>query len=328
MTNNFFTARNLKKFYPLRAGPLRKAGGWVRAVDGVDVTFHRGEILGLVGESGCGKSTLARALLGLETPTEGEILFDGKRMSGFSSREWKEFRRRVQPIFQDPFGSLNPRMRIGEIVAEPLLVHRLSRGGELQRQAGMLLEQVGLEASAFRRYPHEFSGGQRQRIGIARALATKPEVLICDEPVSSLDLSVQAQVLNVLLRLQRQYRLTYLLITHDLSLLEALAERVMVMYLGKIVEIAPTQILFSTPAHPYTQMLLEAVPRFGKPRPTREAWEKGEIPSAARIPSGCRFRTRCPYAEKRCEEEEPILTPHPPRPPSQIAACHFSSKLE
>ena len=255
----------MRKHFPLRGGFLRQAGS-VSAVDGVDLVLHRKEVLALVGESGSGKSTLARMLLGLEKPTEGELLFEGKRLADYSSQDWKAFRKGVQPVFQDPFGSLNPRMRIGDIIAEPLWIHRLAKGREAKRRVEALLDQVGLDPAFFNRYPHEFSGGQRQRIGIARALATDPQLLILDEPVSSLDLSIQAQILNLLLKLKESRGLTYLFITHDLSLVEILADRVMVMVAGKIVEVAPTETLFSTPAHPYTKKLLEAVPRFGKPR--------------------------------------------------------------
>ena len=255
----------MRKRFPLRGGFLRQAGS-VSAVDGVDLVLHRKEVLALVGESGSGKSTLARMLLGLEMPTEGELFFEGKRLADYSSQDWKTFRKRVQPVFQDPFGSLNPRMRIGDIIAEPLLIHRLAKGREAKRRVEALLDQVGLDPAFFGRYPHEFSGGQRQRIGIARALATDPQLLILDEPVSSLDLSIQAQILNLLLRLKESRGLTYLFITHDLSLVEILADRVMVMYQGKIVEEAPTETLFSNPTHSYTRKLLEAVPRFGKPK--------------------------------------------------------------
>jgi peptide/nickel transport system ATP-binding protein len=281
--------------------------GTVHAVDGVSLTLHRGEALGLVGESGSGKSTLARTVIRLEAPTHGRVIFDGIDLSRLSSRQLRPIRRRVQMVFQDPYASLNPRMKIGDIVAEPLIVHeRLSRR-EAQRQAAELLERVGLPAGCADRYPHEFSGGQRQRVGIARALAVRPDLIVADEPVSALDVSIRAQLLNLLKDLQRDFGLTYLFISHDLGVVRYVCDHVAVMYLGQVVEQGDCESVFASPRHPYTQALISAIPI---PEPAVERYREvalldEEMPSPLAPPSGCRFHTRCPNAEPRCRAEAP-----------------------
>jgi peptide/nickel transport system ATP-binding protein len=281
--------------------------GTVHAVDGVSLTLHRGEALGLVGESGSGKSTLARTVIRLEAPTHGRVIFDGTDLSRLSSRQLRPIRRRVQMVFQDPYASLNPRMKIGDIVAEPLIVHeRLSRR-EAQRQAAELLERVGLPAGCADRYPHEFSGGQRQRVGIARALAVRPDLIVADEPVSALDVSIRAQLLNLLKDLQRDFGLTYLFISHDLGVVRYVCDHVAVMYLGQVVEQGDCESVFASPRHPYTQALISAIPI---PEPAVERYREvalldEEMPSPLAPPSGCRFHTRCPNAEPRCRAEAP-----------------------
>jgi oligopeptide/dipeptide ABC transporter ATP-binding protein len=281
----------LVKHYPLRPGLLSKRGGAVRAVDGVSFAIGRGETLGLVGESGCGKSTVARMVLRLEKPTAGRVFFDGTDFLSLKSGALRAKRRELQIVFQDPMGSLNPRMTVGEILAEPLRVHRVASGRELDARVALLLEQVGIPASWRSRYPHEFSGGQRQRIGVARAIALGPKLVVCDEAVSALDVSVQAQVLNLLLELRERLGLAYLFISHDLSVVRHVSDRVAVMYLGQIVELAPTAALFESPAHPYTRALLSAIP-VPDPRRRRERIVlAGDVPSPASPPAGCRFQT-------------------------------------
>ena len=281
--------------------------GTVHAVDGVSLTLHRGEALGLVGESGSGKSTLARTVIRLEAPTQGRVIFDGTDLSRLSSRQLRPIRRRVQMVFQDPYASLNPRMKIGDIVAEPLIVHEHLRRREAQRQAAKLLERVGLPEGCLDRYPHEFSGGQRQRVGIARALTMRPDLIVADEPVSALDVSIRAQLLNLLKELQRDFGLTYLFISHDLGVVRYVCDHVAVMYLGQVVEQGDCESVFASPRHPYTQALLSAIPI---PDPAVErnreiALLDEEMPSPLAPPSGCRFHTRCPKAEPRCRAEAP-----------------------
>ena len=297
----------LKKYYPVRGGILGGKIGEIRAVDGVSFTLRKGETLGLVGESGCGKSTLGRALNRLEEPTEGSVLFEGRDLAHPSGKELFSLRRDIQMIFQDPYSSLNPRMTIGEIVREPLLVHRVGTKAEQVEKVRELLEVVGLPGDTLGRYPHEFSGGQRQRVGLARALTLEPKLVIADEPVSALDVSVQSQVLNLMVRLQRERNLTYVFISHDLSVVEYISDVIAIMYLGKIVEVGPVETIFERAAHPYTKALIEAIP---VPDPRRRPEAKpleGEAPSPVSPPPGCAFHPRCPFAISACSEAIPAL---------------------
>jgi len=301
------TVKGLKKYFPIRGGIFSKIVGHVQAVDGVSFRISKGEIMGLVGESGCGKTTVGRLILGLYEPTAGEVRFEGANISKLSRQEMSNARRHIQIIFQDPFGSLNPRMTIGDIIGEPLHIHNIAKGKEKEERVVNLLETVGMSPRYMRRYPHEFSGGQRQRIGIARALALNPKLIVCDEPVSALDVSIQAQVINLLEDLQAKFGFTYLFIAHDLSVIKHISDRVAVMYLGKIVELADTEKLYNNPLHPYTEALLSAVPI---PDPTlnrKRIVLEGDVPSPIDPPSGCHFRTRCKYVKPICSEEEPPL---------------------
>jgi len=305
VTGPLLQVEHLVKHYPVRGGLLSKRSGAVRAVDGVSFEVARGETLGLVGESGCGKTTVARLVLRLEAPTAGRVSFDGEDLLALSGKALRRKRRALQIVFQDPMSSLNPRMTVGEILAEPLSVHRVATGAALDARVDALLEQVGIPASWRQRYPHEFSGGQRQRIGVARAIALGPKLVVCDEAVSALDVSVQAQVLNLLLELRERLGLAYLFISHDLSLVRHVSQRVAVMYLGQLVEQAPTSRLFGAPAHPYTKALLSAIP-VPDPRRRRERIVlAGDVPSPANPPAGCRFHTRCSFVMARCKQEEP-----------------------
>jgi oligopeptide transport system ATP-binding protein len=298
---------DLVKHYPVRSGVLRRSVGTVHAVDGVSFSVGVGETLGLVGESGCGKSTVARSVLRLVEPSSGSIRLDGEDITHLSKADMRPHRRSMQIVFQDPFASLNPRMTAGDIVGEPLSVHGLARGREKQQRVAKLFEQVGLRPDQMRNFPHQFSGGQRQRICIARALALGPRLIVCDEPVSALDVSIQAQVINLLIDLQREHGFSYLFIAHDLAVVAHISHRVAVMYLGRIVEIADKAELFRNPRHPYTQALLASVP-IANPRVKRlKPLVDGDVPSPVNPPSGCAFHTRCRYVVERCKTERPAL---------------------
>src|SRR5882757_6948266 len=321
MSGPLLEVRNLKKHFPLHGGLLGAATGYVYAVDGVSFSIDRGETLSLVGESGCGKSTVGRCILRLTEPTAGEVLIDGQRIDGLSESTLRPLRQRIQVVFQDPFSSLNPRMRVGDIIAEPIVNFGLAANkSELEDRVAGLMDKVRLPRDAMRRHPHEFSGGQRQRIGIARALAPGAELIICDEAVSALDVSVKAQIVNLLATLQDELGLALLFISHDLAIVEHITHRVAVMYLGKIVEIADRRTLFACPHHPYTKALLSAVP-VPDPKIKRDrVILRGDVPSPIKPPAGCKFHTRCPLAYERCRHEEPLLRNVSS---GQLSACHL-----
>jgi peptide/nickel transport system ATP-binding protein len=307
MPEPLLQVRDLKTHFPVRRGVWGRVEGHVRAVDGVSLEIARGETLGLVGESGCGKSTLGRTVLRLLEPTSGSVRFDGAELVGMPARELRALRRRMQIVFQDPYGSLNPRMTVGQIVGEPFAIHRVAAGAERRRRVLQLLDQMGLRADAHDRYPHELSGGQRQRVGIARAIALDPDLVVADEPVSALDVSIQAQIVNLLQDLQQQRGLAYLFIAHDLKIVQHLSTRVAVMYLGRIVELAPAADLYRDPRHPYTQALLSAVPVPDPERKRTRILLGGDLPSPSAPPPGCPFHPRCPHALDRCRVEAPPL---------------------
>ncbi|MCS7038574.1 MAG: ABC transporter ATP-binding protein [Anaerolineae bacterium] len=318
---DLLVVQDLKKYFPVRAGLLQRVKAWVKAVDGVSFTIREGETFGLVGESGCGKTTVGRTILRLIPPTGGNVFFDGEEIFKLRRRELKAMRRHMQIIFQDPYSSLDPRMPVGEIIAEGMMIHGIGRNAQERAEiVADLLQKVGMNPYHARRYPHEFSGGQRQRIGIARALALRPKFIVCDEPVSALDVSVQSAVLNLLRSLQREFGLTYLFIAHNLSVVEHISDRVGVMYLGKMVEVTDRETLFRNPLHPYTQALLSAIP-MPNPKLKRERIVlTGDVPSPLNPPRGCRFHPRCPRVMDICKEVEP---PFEQKQPDHWVACHL-----
>jgi len=324
MAETLLEVKDLVKHFPVRGGVFSRVKNFVRAVDGVGFELKPHETLGLVGESGCGKSTTGRAILRLIEPTSGEIRFQGTDICALDRESMRRLRREMQIIFQDPYASLNPRMTVGSIVGEPLAIHNIAKGKDREERVASLLHRVGLRPEHIRRYPHEFSGGQRQRIGIARALALNPKLIIADEPVSALDVSIQAQVINLLEDLQKEFGIAYVLIAHDLAVVQHVSDRIAVMYLGKIVETSAADKLVMSPRHPYTEALLSAVPIPDPKMKKQRIILKGDVPSPVNPPSGCRFHTRCPYKEERCTLEEP---PMREVAPGHYAACHFSEQI-
>ena len=320
MSENLLEVRNLRKYFPIKRGMLSRVSDYVKAVDDVSFSIRRGETLGLVGESGCGKTTTGRAVLRLIEPDAGEIEFDGIDLRGLSARDLRRRRRDMQIIFQDPYASLNPRMPVRAIVGEPFAIHGMAHGSEREQRVEELLRTVGLDPGVGSRYPHEFSGGQRQRIGIARALAMKPKLIVADEPVSALDVSIQAQIINLLADLQKDFGLTYLFISHSIPVIEHISNRIGVMYLGKMVEIGTSAQICTDPRHPYTQALLSAVPIPEPGRKRQRIVLHGDVPTPINPPAGCRFHTRCPIVIDRCRTEEPPLKK---LADGRLGACHL-----
>ena len=324
-TSPLLSVTGLKKYFPVRKGVFSRVSAWVKAVDDVTLQVKAGETLGLVGESGCGKTTVGRSILRLMEPTAGEVNFEGQDVLALKPQALRQMRRRMQIIFQDPYSSLNPRMTIGAIVGEPLKIHKIAKGQELQDRINQLFVKVGLRPEHQSRYPHEFSGGQRQRVGIARALALNPKFIVCDEAVSALDVSIQAQILNLLRDLQEEFHLSYLFITHDLNVVQYLADRIAVMYLGKLGETASAEDLFTDPKHPYTQALLSANPVPNPDMPSQPVILPGDVPSPLNPPSGCRFHPRCPKVMDQCKTVEPTLIQIGPPEKRHQVWCHLYS---
>jgi oligopeptide transport system ATP-binding protein len=320
--DNILDVTDLKTHFPIRRGVFARVKDHVRAVDGVSFRVRRGKTLGLVGESGCGKTTVGRTILRLIPATAGRVTFDGRDVFHLSGSDLRALRRDMQIVFQDPYGSLNPRMTVESIVGEALSVHGIAHGTQRRARVAELLERVGLSASHLRRYPHEFSGGQRQRIGIARALALNPRFIVCDEPVSALDVSIQSQILNLLADLRAELDLSYLFIAHNLAVIEHFSDDVAVMYLGRIVEFARSNEIYNNPKHPYTQALLSAAPEPDPARRRRRVVLPGEVPSPIHPPSGCHFHPRCPLAVDECRDKDPVLRQAPDTPPGHVVACH------
>lgn len=322
--DNLIEVENLVKYFPVRTGLFKRVSAWVKAVDGITFDIKKGETLGLVGETGCGKTTTGRCIIRLIEPTSGKVKYNGEDLLSITSERLLELRREIQIIFQDPFASLNPRMNVGRIIGEGLVIQKKYSKSEIQDRVIDLLKKVGLEVDHIKRYPHEFSGGQRQRIGIARALAVNAKFIVCDEPVSALDVSIQSQILNLLDELQDEFGLTYLFIAHDLSVVEHVSDRVAVMYLGKIVEIASRDVLYENSLHPYTKALLSAVPVPDPRVKTKRIILKGDVPSPVNVPPGCNFHPRCMYRKDICSKEIPTLRD---MGNEHMVACHYAGKL-
>ena len=321
MDDNILEVKDLKQYFPIRGGVLQRTVGWVKAVDGVSLNVKRGETLGIVGESGCGKSTLGRSIMRLYRLTSGQVLFNGKDFAQYSRKQLRKNRTQMQMVFQDPYSSLDPRMTVGQIIGEALLDHKITNREGMRKKVKETMELCGLPSYYGNRYPHEFSGGQRQRIGIARSLALDPSFIICDEPVSALDVSIQSQIINLLSELQKEKQLSYIFISHDLSVVEYISNRVAVMYLGNIVEMASKEELYANPLHPYTKALLSAIPVPDPKRKRSRVILSGDLPSPSNPPSGCKFRTRCPIACDKCAEAVPEYRDVGNR---HFVACHFA----